>query len=755
MKAIYKYTILKYFKSYSTWVIMAFSAIVIGFIIGGMLPFLFIDVTKQTAAQTYSKAIVLTVAGITVFFGIFSAIFAGFKSATMYKDEVENGTFLVLISKPMKRIDILFGKWLALQTLLLMYATVSVLFLCFGVMIFDNGSQIPELNAIGFKSLKTSIWYAGIFMFLILYLTALIFSSLGIMISTKLSTGTTIGIIIAIGVYIPISGLIGMFARKPEAYPISVQESSLQTVEKIIQARLESNPLIEEMYPNLKQKTSDFMNNQDVTNLYNKALSADQKDSYHNLYWLDFDYQFKLLSSYAYESLIPQEYIETIRGQTGSLQNAMSTPQSISKLNVVNAKNYFTGVQKFVDGFNEISDDLVQLFAQKMFLELQPININDLVNFILTPEAQGLVKPGQEMTLIDNLKNSNIKDNFSIEKLQQLLKDNENSFTDISKTIKVFLQWAITSSNRDETDFLIKDNYKFKVSKSKLTDIEHLIWEAYDYYEDGSKYQVNSNYPQAMFDDLKKHYSAEVVNFLQDYHKEYFDSNYAVWSDDGKTESDDFRYVDFKIWKEENILLYIKDTDASGKVKFPIRNINSTDILNEHFDSNNKKIIDEQFVHAKLYASNYWRALTTELKKDGDSTVIPIVNSAQGSIAAFTLPITTFILKGGIANNSFPDVDVQNRHLSEMRKLIDPGYDSVKKYNTLKYSDISEDPISNLSATETDSLEFALSAMLNHQGVTYESKPYANRDVVLGIYTAIALGLLPLTYWVVRRQDFR
>lgn len=89
---------------------MLLSAVGIGFVVGGYLPFAFVDVKKINAPINYVKSIVAAIAGVTVFFGIFSAIFAGFKSASMYKDEVENGTFLVLLSKPLKRGQIIFGK---------------------------------------------------------------------------------------------------------------------------------------------------------------------------------------------------------------------------------------------------------------------------------------------------------------------------------------------------------------------------------------------------------------------------------------------------------------------------------------------------------------------------------------------------------------------------------------------------------------------------------------------------------------------
>lgn len=756
MLAIYKYTLKKYLKSWSTWVIMGFSAIVIGFVIGGMLPFIFIDTTKQSAASTYAKTIILTIAGITVFFAIFSAIFAGFKSATMYKDEVENGTFLILISKPMKRIHILFGKWFALQTLLVMYAFVSVFFLCMGIVIFDNGSHIPGLKSMGVGSLKQNIWYASIYIFLILYLTSLIFSSLGIMISTKLSVGATIGIIIAIGVYIPISGLIGMFARKPEVStpPLSNQQASLSVANSTIDSQLKSNPLIKNLYPDLQSKAHDLFVTQDTSSLYNAAMSSDQKDSYPNLYWLDLEYQFKLLSSYAYESLIPEKYASAVQ-DSDQLQSAMSTPQSIKATGTINAANYYASIEKFVTDFSEINDDMAQLLTWKHLLELQPASAKDLIDFIASPESIGLVVPGKEGKLIASFSNIDTQNNFSLELLQNLLDENKDCFTDMNKAISTFMKWIITDENRDSNNFVAADDFKFKVEKSILSGVNKKIWDAYDYYEDGTKYSVNAKYPQTMFDDLKKYYSPELVSFLQDMNDEWNDKNYLVISSDG-TEDNDYHFIDFKLYKKWMKLLFLQEKDQqTGKVKYPIRNLWSQDINSNRLDQNKQLIMDETYMRSQLVGARFWHFLAAEMKANGKTDEAESVYKDAYQIGRMIVPITTFVLGNNIANDQYEDVQVKVRHIHELRKLIDPNYDPVKRYNTAKYSDSTQDPMSNLSSTDLNSLEYALSAMLDHKVVTYTSKPYANRDAVLGIYAAIALALVPLAYWVVRKQDFR
>lgn len=755
MLAIYKYTLFKYFKSYSTWVIMAFSAIVIGFIIGGMLPFLFIDVAKPNAAKIYSKTVILTVAGITVFLGIFSAIFAGFKSATMFKDEVENGTFLVLISKPMKRSEIIFGKWFALQTLLLMYSVVSVLALCTGISIFDNGSQISGLKAMGIGNLKTEIWYAGIFIFIILYLTALIFSSLGIMISTKLSTGSTIGIIIAIGVYIPISGLIGMFIRKPEAYPVSNQQVISDIAHKSIDNEFEHNKLVSQLYPDLKNKVDQFFSTTDSTDIYNLAVSADQKDNYKNFFWLDVDYQFKLLSSYAYESLIPEEYVSVLQSSS-SLQGAMQTPEEVESTGLVRAKDYYNKIEKFITNFSEISDDLNQLLAWKHLLNMQPVTVKDVVAFFFSNESNGLIVSGKESELIDNLNTETKDGNFSFDKLQSLFVKYASYFNEPKQAIRTFLKWVTTSENRDDSNFLIKDDYLVKVHKSRLNDLDGIIWQAYNYFDKSQTWQIHSAYPQALFDELKKHYSSDIVSFLQEVHREFKDPKYIVRSDDG-TENDDFRYIDFKLYKKWISLLFLQEVDPqTGKVKYPMRNAISYDITTNRLDSNGELLFDDQLLRASILKADFWQHVRAQLKKDNKMNEVRVFIADTDQIYQILHPIVTFIIKGDIAKSSFPNVEIQNRHLSELRKTIQGSdYDAVNRIKRSVYNDSTQDPMTNLAQADLSSLEYVLSGMVDHQVVTYSAKPYANRDVVLSIYVIIAVALVPITYFVVKRQDFR
>ncbi len=172
---------------------------------------------------------------------------------------------------------------MALQTILITYAFISVLCLCIGVAIFDNGQEIVELKALGIKSLQSSIWYAAVFIFLILFLTSVIFSSIGIMLSTRLSTGTTIGMTIAVGVYIPISGLLSTFARKPEVVPVSRTLAALQTLKTTFDHELASNPLLAEVFPDLKN-ISQQLTVMATDEIYSNAMKTGDTDAFSKIW---------------------------------------------------------------------------------------------------------------------------------------------------------------------------------------------------------------------------------------------------------------------------------------------------------------------------------------------------------------------------------------------------------------------------------------------------------------------------------------
>lgn len=287
---IFKYTLKKYMKSPSTWVIVGISMFLV-IVIGGFLPFSLLKPDKPDAAVTYGTVSIALVAGITSFLAIFTSVFAGFKSATMYKDEVEDGTFLVMLSKPITRSKIIFFKWLALQTTIIMYTFIVALSFAVAILVFDNGYKINELKAMGIETLRSKVIMIALALWAILFVVALIFSSIALLLSTRLSVGTTIGISIAIGVIIPITSLVGTFTMKPEYSAVGTTNASTvkALAERFQMDEKEAEKLIDP-----------------AQTLYHLGVTTGDKDTFKFAQVFDFNYQIQTLSEFASDQAVPE-----------------------------------------------------------------------------------------------------------------------------------------------------------------------------------------------------------------------------------------------------------------------------------------------------------------------------------------------------------------------------------------------------------------------------------------------------------------
>lgn len=302
---IYKYTIIKYLKSYSTWIITLFSILLI-FILVGVVAFGSL-IAGAKYVTSYASLSIILIGLTTSFMALFASIFAGFKAASMYKDEVEDGTFLIMLSKPVRRSKIIFFKWLALLTILIIYTFIMALTFLFTVLIFDKGHKFEslEINGITFNTLRSQIIEISALMWAIWMVAALIFSSFALLISTKLSVGTTIGIVVGLGVVTPMTGMIGMFTQKPAFAPLNVADVTLL-----------------ENYDNKfgGDIEIDFKGTPDAPTLYNVGIGTNDIDSFQNAWIADINFQVSTLSLIPSSAAIPKE-INDFLGVIGSSGN--------------------------------------------------------------------------------------------------------------------------------------------------------------------------------------------------------------------------------------------------------------------------------------------------------------------------------------------------------------------------------------------------------------------------------------------------
>jgi len=126
------------------------------------------------------------------FFGMLIAVFA---AGALLPAEMENRTIYTVLSKPMKRLTYLIGKYIGAQlTIILNIALMSVLFL---VILFLQSRRYTSETAVPFS---TTALITGKAMLLV-YFELLVLSALAFTIST-LSTSATLPVIGGIFVYI-------------------------------------------------------------------------------------------------------------------------------------------------------------------------------------------------------------------------------------------------------------------------------------------------------------------------------------------------------------------------------------------------------------------------------------------------------------------------------------------------------------------------------------------------------------------------
>jgi ABC-type transport system involved in multi-copper enzyme maturation permease subunit len=81
---------------------------IITFLVTGPLLFQEISSTIQPAKYRLFTGVYFSV--VLLIIVLFGSIFIGFKGGQVYKDEVEDGTFLIVLSKPQSRSKIILFK---------------------------------------------------------------------------------------------------------------------------------------------------------------------------------------------------------------------------------------------------------------------------------------------------------------------------------------------------------------------------------------------------------------------------------------------------------------------------------------------------------------------------------------------------------------------------------------------------------------------------------------------------------------------
>lgn len=501
---IYKTTLIKFLKSFSTWFPLGVTLLIVA-LIGAILPFLFLDLQAPSVIQTYKLYIVASVTTIGSATSIVSATFASYKAIQIYKQEIEEGTFLTLVSKPINRRKIIFEKWLALFTIISLYVIILISFYVFLVLIIDPGPQIANLDILPIRDQIFAI--GGILMVIILILT-LMFSSIALILSSKISSSATIALVAGLGAIIPITGLIPTFTNKQSqsmiTKPISVLNATKiprdETINFIHQF-IKDNPSMNKtnilnLFKKVNDTYSEIESNNQNKYIHNLGVSSGEKDIYGSLFYLDLNYQLSNIATIASDLLISKSdrnYISAgamiggfnqspiLSGEVKITQKnipiAELSKMILNTLNeyklVIESQEYGNGIYPFFDYILSVNNIVFEKTTNDNFSEnflklLKSMDKNSYESFFLSPIISTIMK-----------------DNKVSEVLKKQLQNKNNPFLGEIKGIEVLMLMKINMeiglglnliiSNKFVDDYYNKNEFdKFIEEKDALLYLNQL-----------------------------------------------------------------------------------------------------------------------------------------------------------------------------------------------------------------------------------------------------------------------------------------
>uniref|UniRef100_UPI0027E037A2 ABC transporter permease n=1 Tax=Spiroplasma sp. AdecLV25b TaxID=3027162 RepID=UPI0027E037A2 len=186
---IFNYSFNKILKSPSSYILLIISTVVLtgiltvaAFLTSSKLPSNF--TVQDFLDQSYSTWILISFA---VFIDIILFIFIAIKTTQVFRDEIEDGTLLILVSKPVNRTKIFFEKFLAFELVVGLFIVNSNIVASLSLFIFGTNA---------YKALAPKILILIAFMLFL----QIIFFALTLLISLFTTSKTLVAITIVIGV---------------------------------------------------------------------------------------------------------------------------------------------------------------------------------------------------------------------------------------------------------------------------------------------------------------------------------------------------------------------------------------------------------------------------------------------------------------------------------------------------------------------------------------------------------------------------
>ncbi|AGM25951.1 hypothetical protein SSYRP_v1c03570 [Spiroplasma syrphidicola EA-1] len=194
---IFRYSLIKMLKSPSTYVLLAITMVTNAILV---LAFTGFSNSGSNLNNAINEQLTFYLWIFFIFYFSFTAMYIGFKSVQIIRDELDDGTLLIMASLPITRFKMIFEKWLSLQLICLGYAII-VLFIppLFGYVTGELG-----------QLLTNAIYSALPYMFLTAIIIQFLLSSVAILLSLIIGSKGVIGILFILG-FLSLIGALGPF----------------------------------------------------------------------------------------------------------------------------------------------------------------------------------------------------------------------------------------------------------------------------------------------------------------------------------------------------------------------------------------------------------------------------------------------------------------------------------------------------------------------------------------------------------------
>ncbi len=196
---IFKYNLKKYFRTVSTWILLLF-----GIAITVLVSMVFTNswpVNSTVHNSAWSNGNIDAVTNVYIFVTpilvVIIAIFAAFKSVQLFRDEINEGSLLLLVSKPISRKRILIQKWFSLITIFIIFITPILV-----------TQTIILLHFINYQPAYKMIWWGLLGELFVTTAFFALLSSVSLIISLRLGVKSVLGLSFACTLLMVISSSI-------------------------------------------------------------------------------------------------------------------------------------------------------------------------------------------------------------------------------------------------------------------------------------------------------------------------------------------------------------------------------------------------------------------------------------------------------------------------------------------------------------------------------------------------------------------